>query len=63
MLFRSVNTISGIVIRKGNAALHDELRLALESALADGSYAKLMAEFGVPEGALTLEQIRNPSPA
>ncbi len=57
------STVSGIVIAKGNTALHEALRFALESALADGSYAKVMADFGVPEGVLTLEQIRNPSPA
>ncbi len=57
-----VNTLSGIVIGKGNTALHEALRLALESAVADGSYAKIMADFGVPDGALTVEQIRSPSP-
>jgi len=58
-----LNTVSGIVIAKGNTALHEGLRLALESALADGSYAKVMADFGVPDGALTVEQIRNPAPS
>ena len=57
-----VNTVSGIVIAKGNAALREALRLALEDALADGSYAKVMADFGVPDSALTAEQIRNPAP-
>lgn len=56
------NTVSGIVVAKGNAALREALRLALEDALADGSYAKIMADFGVPDGALTEEQIRNPAP-
>lgn len=53
---------SGIVLAKGNKALATALQLALESAVADGSYAKIMADFGVPEGALTVEQIRNPPP-
>lgn len=57
-----LNTISGIVIAKGNTALHEALRLALETALADGSYKKIMVDFGVPDGALTIEQIRNPPP-
>jgi polar amino acid transport system substrate-binding protein len=55
-------TTSGIVVARNNAALETALRLALESALADGSYAALLAEFGVPDGALTVEQIRNPAP-
>lgn len=58
-----LNTVSGIVIAKGNTTLHEALRFALESALADGSYAKIMADFGVPDGALTVEQIRNPAPS
>ena len=55
-----MTTLSGIVMARGNARLHEALRLALESAVADGSYPKILAEFGVPEGALTVEQIRNP---
>jgi len=55
-------TISGIVVAKGNTAMLEALRLALESALADGSYRKILNDFGVPDGVLTLEQIRNPPP-
>lgn len=58
-----LSTVSGIVIAKGNTALHEALRLALEDALADGGYAKVMADFGVPDGALTLQQMRNPAPS
>lgn len=58
-----LSTVSGIVIAKGNTALREALRLALEDALADGGYAKVMADFGVPDGALTLEQMRNPAPS
>ena len=47
---------------KGNTALHEALRLELESAAADGGYAKIMADFGVPEGALGLDRIRSPHP-
>ena len=57
-----VNSVSGIVMAKGNAALREALRLALESAVADGGYAKVMADFGVPDGVLTMEQIRNSPP-
>jgi len=53
-------TLSGIVIGKGSTALGKALTLALESALADGSYPALMAEYGVSDGALRLEQIQNP---
>ena len=56
------DSLSGIVMARGNAALREALRLALESAAADGSYGRIMADFGVPEGALTLDQIRGPHP-
>lgn len=58
-----LSTVSGIVIAKGNMALREALRLALEDALADGGYAKVITDFGVPDGALTLEQMRNPAPS
>lgn len=51
-------TISGIVIAKGNKALQQALLLAMESAIADGSYAKIFTEFGVPDGMLTVAQMR-----
>ena len=35
-------TFSGIVIAKGNDAMRDALRLALEAAIADGSYQKVL---------------------
>ncbi|MBE9605137.1 ABC transporter substrate-binding protein [Acetobacteraceae bacterium H6797] len=53
-------SISGIVVAQNNKPLQDALRLALESAAADGSYQEIMADFAVPEGALSVEQIRNP---
>ena len=54
------STVSGIVIAKGNTALAEALRLALEAAVADGSYGKLLNEFGLAEAALTVDEIRNP---
>ena len=53
-------TLSGIVVAKTNAALANALRLALADAAADGSYGALLAEFGVPDGALSVAQIRTP---
>jgi polar amino acid transport system substrate-binding protein len=61
-ILANFNTISGIVIAKGNKPMQDAIRLALEAALQDGSYQRILNEFGVPDGALTLEQIRNPPP-
>lgn len=55
------NLIAGIVVARGNDRLRDALRLALESAIADGSYGKILSDFGASEGALTLEQIRAPN--
>jgi polar amino acid transport system substrate-binding protein len=52
--------VSGIVVKKGNEPLYRALELALESAVEDGSYASLLKEYGVPAGALTLDEIRNP---
>jgi polar amino acid transport system substrate-binding protein len=52
--------ICGIVIARGNAALRQALLLALESAVADGSYRKVLDDFSASQGALTLEQIRTP---
>ncbi|MBO1073339.1 transporter substrate-binding domain-containing protein [Roseomonas marmotae] len=57
------STLSGIVIAKNNAALEKAIQMALESAVQDGSYVRLLEEFGVPDGAVTVEQIRNPPPA
>lgn len=57
-----VRLLSGIVVAKDNAALADALRQALASAAADGSYLALLNEFGVPDGALSVEQIRSPPP-
>ena len=55
-------SVSGIVVAKGNTAMRDALRLALEAAVADGSYQNILAEFQVPDEALDIEQIRNPPP-
>lgn len=54
------STVSGIVIAKGNSALAEALRLALEAAVADGSYRRMLSEFGLAEAALTIDEIRNP---
>ena len=57
-----LTTPSGIVVAKTNKPLQDALRLALESAAADGSYQAILASFGVPDGALTAEQIHTAAP-
>lgn len=53
-----MDSISGIVVGKANDGLYKALLLAMESAVADGSYAAVLERFGVVDGALTLEQIR-----
>jgi hypothetical protein len=53
-------SIAGIVVAKDNTALYEALRLALESAISDGGYRKILDEFGVGEGALTINEVRNP---
>ena len=59
-MLKDFSTVSGIVIAKGNAALAEALRLALEAAVADGSYGRLLDGFGLAEAALTVDEIRNP---
>ena len=54
-----LTTPAGIVVAKPNTALQTALRLALESAAADGSYGAIMAAFGVPEGALDAAQLHS----
>jgi polar amino acid transport system substrate-binding protein len=58
-LLEGARETAGIVIGKGNAALHEALRLAMESALADGSYAQILSDFGVPDAAVTRDQLRD----
>lgn len=53
-------SLSGMVVAKANTALHEALKLALESAIADGSYLNILNEYGVAEGALTAAEVRNP---
>ncbi|MBM3573825.1 MAG: transporter substrate-binding domain-containing protein [Alphaproteobacteria bacterium] len=53
-------SIAGIVIGKENHQLVTAVRLALESAITDGSYIKILQKFGAPEGALTIAEVRTP---
>lgn len=59
-LLQDFTTVSGIVVAKGNTAMADALRLALEATVADGSYGRLLDQFGLAEAALTVDEIRNP---
>jgi polar amino acid transport system substrate-binding protein len=52
--------LSGIVIAKDNDQLAKAVRLALESAVEDGSYTQLLKKYHAEEGALTLAEVRNP---
>lgn len=54
--------ISGIALQKDNKALQNAMRLALERLYANGEYQKLIAEYGVPESTLSLDQIRSDNP-
>ena len=53
----ALSTLSGIVVAKANKPLEDALREALRNAQADGSYQHIFADYGVPDGVLTAEQI------
>lgn len=52
-------SISGIVIGKGNTELYKAMEMALESAVSDGSYKKLLDKYSVADGMLTLDQIKS----
>lgn len=54
------SSLSGIVIKKGNDKLATAIRLALESAIKDGSYGKVLAKYKVEDGALTVGEVQNP---
>ncbi|WP_201841872.1 ABC transporter substrate-binding protein [Microvirga zambiensis] len=52
--------ISGIALQKGNEQLRQAMRIAMERLYAEGEYQKLLAEYGVPESALSLDEIKRP---
>jgi polar amino acid transport system substrate-binding protein len=54
------SSIAGVVINQGNTELETAVRLALESAIEDGSYHKILQKYGAEDGALTVEEVRSP---
>ena len=42
------------------SVLAEKLGLELESAIEDGSYLKILEKYGAQDGALTIEELRNP---
>jgi len=53
---QGTRSLAGIVVAKDNDGLVKALRLALLDMMHDGSYQKLLAEFGVADAALTLAE-------
>lgn len=53
-----LESISGLAVGKENHALYQAMLIAMESAVADGSYAAILKEFGASESALTAERIK-----
>jgi polar amino acid transport system substrate-binding protein len=49
---------AGIVVAKGNLAMRKAVALALASAIEDGSYKKLLDEYGVGSSAVSAEAAR-----
>jgi polar amino acid transport system substrate-binding protein len=49
---------AGIVVAKGNLAMRKAVALALVSAIEDGSYKKLLDEYGVGSSAVSVETAR-----
>lgn len=50
-------SVAGIIVGEDSDALRTALSLALESAVADGSYTALLEEHGVADGGLTIEEM------
>lgn len=53
-------SLAGIVVAKDNGQLADALRLALLDMMRDGSYQKLLAEYGVASAALNPADVEKP---
>jgi polar amino acid transport system substrate-binding protein len=54
------SALAGIVIAKDNDQLAKAVQLALESAIEDGSYAKILQKYGAEDGALNIAEVRDP---
>jgi polar amino acid transport system substrate-binding protein len=52
--------INAILVDKKNDALTAALKIALKSAISDGSYAAILKEFDVADAALTAEEVEHP---
>ncbi|WP_149536766.1 transporter substrate-binding domain-containing protein [Siccirubricoccus phaeus] len=48
---------AGIMVEKGNAAMRRAVALALASAIEDGSYRKILEEYGVASAAVSAETV------
>jgi polar amino acid transport system substrate-binding protein len=57
---QGTRSLAGIVIAKDNNALAKALRLALLDMMHDGSYQKLLAEYGVADASLTPTDLEEP---
>lgn len=57
---RDTRSLAGIVIAKDNDQLAKALRLALLDMMHDGSYRKLLAEYGVADAALSPAEVEKP---
>jgi polar amino acid transport system substrate-binding protein len=54
-------SVTGFAISKGNEAMHKALTLAMESAIKDGSYHKLLEEYGVGDLGISVETLHTPA--
>lgn len=55
------DAVYGLVVGKDNAALAAALRIALKALIQDGTYKTILETYGVPEGAVTSDQVDAPS--
>jgi polar amino acid transport system substrate-binding protein len=53
-------SLAGIVINKENTELANAVRLALVETMRDGTYKKILAEYGVADAALTPSEVHKP---
>jgi polar amino acid transport system substrate-binding protein len=53
--------LAGIVIAKDNDQLAKAIRIALESAIQDGSYLQILKKYHADDGAVTLAELNSPA--
>ena len=62
MTLPETSDLAGIVIAKDNDQLVKALRLAMESAMQDGSYIQVLKKYQADDGAVTPAELHSSGP-